>query len=247
MKNNVSFNSELSKFGIGLFETIKVKNSKAIYLDMHLDRMYKSSNELNIAIKYDKKSLKKFIERYIEDNKLTDKAIRITVFDEGYNISHRDLIYNKELYEKGFKLITSPVKRGDSIIYRHKTTNYFENIYTKNYAKANGFDEGLFTDLNGLILEGSMSNIFFIKDKNIYTPGKNLPILSGTTRKRLKNLCLKYNIKFMECNINIEDIGKYDFCFISNSLMGIMKVIQINDIRFDKDNQLFEFIWRNLL
>jgi hypothetical protein len=29
--------------------------------------------------------------------------------------------------------------------------------------------------------------------------------------------------------------------------MGIMKVIQINDIRFDKDNQLFEFIWRNLL
>lgn len=75
MKNNVSFNSELSKFGIGLFETIKVKNSKAIYLDMHLDRMYKSSNELNIAIKYGKKSLKKIIERYIEDNELIDKAI----------------------------------------------------------------------------------------------------------------------------------------------------------------------------
>ena len=97
--------------------------------------------------------------------------------------------------------------------------------------------------VSGEILEKNV----YIKDKNIYTPGKNLPILSGTTRKRLKNLCLKYNIKFMECNINIEDIGKYDFCFISNSLMGIMKVIQINDIRFDKDNQLFEFIWRNLL
>ena len=31
MKNNVSFNSELSKFGIGLFETIKVKNYCNLY------------------------------------------------------------------------------------------------------------------------------------------------------------------------------------------------------------------------
>ena len=26
MKNNISFNSNLSKFGIGLFETIKIEN-----------------------------------------------------------------------------------------------------------------------------------------------------------------------------------------------------------------------------
>ena len=45
------------------------------------------------------------------------------------------------MYNEGFKLTISPIKRGDSIIYRHKTTNYFENIYTKEYATKNGFDD----------------------------------------------------------------------------------------------------------
>ena len=49
MKNNVSFNSELSKFGIGLFETIKIEEYP-IDLDLHLDRLFNSVNELNLTI-----------------------------------------------------------------------------------------------------------------------------------------------------------------------------------------------------
>ena len=45
MKNNVSFNSELAKFGIGLFETIKVTNYP-LDLDLHINRLYNSANEV---------------------------------------------------------------------------------------------------------------------------------------------------------------------------------------------------------
>ena len=49
MKNNISFNSNLSKFGIGLFETIKIENEPKDF-DSHMDRLYNSVKDLNIKI-----------------------------------------------------------------------------------------------------------------------------------------------------------------------------------------------------
>ena len=49
MKNNISFNSKLSKFGIGLFETIKIEN-EPIDFDLHMNRLYNSIRDLNIKI-----------------------------------------------------------------------------------------------------------------------------------------------------------------------------------------------------
>lgn len=241
MKNNISFNSDLCKFGIGLFETIKVTN-RLIDFDIHMDRIFNSIKELNLNIKLERKFIENEILNYIENNNIINKALRLTVFDEGYNISTRDILYTQDIYIKGFKLNISPIKRGNSILYKHKTTNYFENIYTKNYANENGFDDGIFLNSEGTILECSMSNIFFIKDDIVLTPSSNLPILNGTKKKRIIETCQELNIKVEETEINVNEIHKFDFIFISNSLMGAMKVAQIEDILYDDKNIIFDRI-----
>lgn len=241
MKSSVSFNSELSKFGIGLFETIKIENDP-LDLDLHMDRLFNSIKELNLNIKYSKEYLNKEIIKYINDNNINNKALRLTVFDEGYNISTRDVEYSKETYEKGFKLIISPIKRGNSILYKHKTTNYYENLYTKRYASSKGYDDGLFVDCHGNILECSMSNIFFIKDNTIYTPSKELPLLNGIMKKRILDICEELNIELIEKNIGIKDIEEYDFSFVTNSLMKAMKVTQIEQKVYNSSNELFDKI-----
>lgn len=241
MKNNISFNSELCKFGIGLFETIKVTN-RPIDFDIHMDRIFNSIKELNLNIKLERKFIENEILNYIENNNIINKALRLTVFDEGYNISTRDILYTQDIYIKGFKLNISPIKRGNSILYKHKTTNYFENIYTKNYANEKGFDDGIFLNSEGTILECSMSNIFFIKDDIVLTPSSNLPILNGTKKKRIIETCQELNIKVEETEINVNEIHKFDFIFISNSLMGAMKVAQIEDILYDDKNIIFDRI-----
>lgn len=247
MKNSVSFKSELSKFGIGLFETIKIENSIPIELDLHLDRMYNSIEELNLNISEDKYDLKSKILSYIDENNIVHKALRVTVFDEGYNISTRDIVYNKEMYNKGLKLMLSTNKRGDSILYKHKTTNYFENIYIKRYALENGFDDAIFLDYENRILECSISNIFFIKSNQIYTPNKELPILNGIMKKRIIRLCGELKINIVETDIKITDLKNFEFCFVSNSLMGIMKVEKINDIKFKQDNNIFNELWSRII
>lgn len=241
MKNNISFNSDLCKFGIGLFETIKVTN-RPIDFDIHMDRIFNSIKELNLNIKLERKFIENEILNYIENNNIINKALRLTVFDEGYNISTRDILYTQDMYKKGFKLNISPIKRGNSILYKHKTTNYFENIYTKNYANEKGFDDGIFLNSEGTILECSMSNIFFIKDDIVLTPSSNLPILNGTKKKRIIETCQELNIKVEETEINVNEIHKFDFIFISNSLMGAMKVAQIEDILYDDKNIIFDRI-----
>ena len=241
MKNNISFNSELCKFGIGLFETIKVTN-RPIDFDIHMDRIFNSIKELNLNIKLERKFIENEILNYIENNNIINKALRLTVFDEGYNISTRDILYTQDMYIRGFKLNISPIKRGNSILYKHKTTNYFENIYTKNYANEKGFDDGIFLNSEGTILECSMSNIFFIKDDIVLTPSSNLPILNGTKKKRIIETCQELNIKVEETEINVNEIHKFDFIFISNSLMGAMKVSQIEEILYDDKNIIFDKI-----
>ena len=241
MKNNISFNSELCKFGIGLFETIKVTN-RPIDFDIHMDRIFNSIKELNLNIKLERKFIENEILNYIENNNIINKALRLTVFDEGYNISTRDILYTQDMYKKGFKLNISPIKRGNSILYKLKTTNYFENIYTKNYANEKGFDDGIFLYSEGTILECSMSYIFFIKDDIVFTPSSNLPILNGTKKKRIIETCQELNIKVEETEINVNEIHKFDFIFISNSLMGAMKVVQIEDILYDDKNIIFDRI-----
>lgn len=241
MKNNASFNSNLSKFGIGLFETIKIEN-EPIDFDLHMNRLYNSVKDLNININIDKDTLKEEVLTYIKYNDIKNKALRITLFDEGYNITTRNIIYNDKMYNEGFKLTISPIKRGDSIIYRHKTTNYFENIYTKEYAIKNGFDDAIFLSTENKILECSMCNIFFIKNNKIYTPNEELPILNGIMKKRIEDICVELNIEVIKKEIYIDEINDFEFSFITNSLMGAMKVKSIENTEYDNNNVLFKKI-----
>ncbi len=245
MKNSITFDSTLAKFGVGIFETIKVLE-KPIGLELHIDRMVNSIEELNINTKLNKKDLISISLDYIKDNNVKNKAFRITVFDQGYNISTRDITYNEEMYKNGVDLTISPIIRGDSILYRHKTTNYFENIYTKEYATNDGYFDGVFINANSEILETSMCNIFFIKDKKVLTPKSELPILNGIERSKIIRICEKLNIDCVESNIKLDEIKKYDFCFITNSLMSAMRVNKIKKVYYQKENQIFDQIQSEL-
>ena len=66
MKNNVSFNSTLTKFGMGLFETIKVTDYP-LDLDLHMNKLFNSIKELNLSIENDKEFYKETILKYIKE------------------------------------------------------------------------------------------------------------------------------------------------------------------------------------
>ncbi len=240
MKNSISFQSNLTKFGIGVFETIKVNKGKAIFLDEHLKRMYNSIKELDIPFQITRMKLKEEIINYIKNEE--HKALRITICDEGYHFALRDIHYKKQDYEKGYKIKIAPIKRGTSFIYKHKTTNYLENMYSKKYALDHGCEESLFLNMKNKILEGSMTNIFFMREEKIYTPKEDLCILPGIVRNEVIKVARNLGVEVIEDEIDINELNKFNFSFITNSLMNMMKISAIEDVVYNEENDIFNHI-----
>ncbi|GAB6100199.1 aminotransferase class IV [Halanaerocella petrolearia] len=237
MQNRVSFNSELAKFGNGVFETMKVHQGKVILLNKHLLRLYNSLDKLSISFKLSKEDLKQKILDYVKG--VDDKAFRVTVCAEGYNFFLRDIPYQAEDYKEGYRLKIASIKRGWNPLYQHKTVNYLDNIYSKRQAVEQGYDEALFVNLNNQVLEGTMTNIFFLDQKNIYTPKQELGLLPGIIRNKVLELSAELGIEVNVIEIDLDKINEFDAAFVTNSLLDLMKVVEIEGVEYSSDNQVF--------
>ncbi|WXR61150.1 aminotransferase class IV [Peptostreptococcaceae bacterium AGR-M142] len=231
------------KFGIGLFETIKILDRKPIFLEEHLNRLKNSIKDLNLSYKINYINLKNDINQiallYYK------KAIRITVDEIGYSFDLRDIDYYESDYKKGYSLCFSDIKRGSSILYNYKTTSYYENIYNKEYAIKKGFDDSIFVDLNNCLLETSFCNIFFTKGDIIYTSRIKNQALNGIIRLKVFEIAKKNNLKIKETIIYKADIKNFEGCFITNSLVNIMYVNSIENINF-KETNIIKYISKQL-
>lgn len=220
-------------FGKGLFETILVKE-RAIFLKEHIDRINNSCKVLNIEkyIDYDK------VLNFIEENNIKNKAFKITVTDQNTIYSTRDISYTSEHYKKGFSLYLSDVLRNStSVLVYLKSTCYIENIIEKNKGKELGFDETIFLNEKGYVAEGATSNIFFIKNDKIYTPKVKCGLLSGVIRGWVID---KFSVE--EGEYKVDELLNSDAIFITNSLIGIMKVCEFQGKKFNNNDKIEEVI-----
>lgn len=109
-----------------------------------------------------------------------------------------------------------------------KSLSYNENLYEYNKANKEGFNEVIFLNIYDNIAEGATSNIFIIKDKKIYTPKISDGILPGVVR----NWVIE-NFKVCEKHLNKKDLYSADEVFITNSVLGIMKVVQFEEKKYN--------------
>ncbi|HAG42196.1 MAG TPA: 4-amino-4-deoxychorismate lyase, partial [Clostridium sp.] len=109
-----------------------------------------------------------------------------------------------------------------------KSLNYLDNILEKELALREGFDEAIFLNLDNFLCEGSVSNLFVVKNKKIYTPKISSGILPGIVRNFLINGLRSKDYKVIEDVISLEDLKNSDGAFLTNSLMGIMKINSVD-------------------
>lgn len=211
-------------FAQGVFETILIKK-EAIFLEEHINRLNKSIDIMNLGEHINTK----FIKNFIKEEKLKNIVLKIVVTEKNIVFSTREIKYSKEDYENGFKLKLSYVLRNPTSRMTYiKSLSYNENLYEYNKANKEGFNEVVFLNIYGNIAEGATSNIFIIKDKKIYTPKISDGILPGVVR----NWVIE-NFKVCEKHLNKKDLYSADEVFITNSVLGIMKVVQFEEKKYN--------------
>ncbi|SHI89521.1 4-amino-4-deoxychorismate lyase [Clostridium cavendishii DSM 21758] len=206
-------------FGRAIFETLLVKD-KPLFLEDHIKRLNDSSKILKIKKVINENEIIELINKF----SIKNTVLKIVLSEENLILATRDFCYNKEIYDKGFNLcISNVIRNSTSRLTYIKSTNYIENILEREEAVQNGFQEVLFLNEKGNLTEGSFTNVFFIKNKEIFTPSKQEGLLDGIMRQWILN---NYNVKVGSYSMN--DIYEADEVFLTNSVFGIMKVKSVN-------------------
>ncbi len=135
-----------------------------------------------------------------------------------------------------------------SILSGIKSVNYLENIYALREAKKLGSHEVLFLDYKNYVSEGATSNIFFIKDKIIYTPTKECGLLQGIIRRKVIDIIeTNKNLQLKQGFFSLKKLLEADEVFLTNSIMGIMPVSKIKHTTYDlKKNHITNLLIEKL-
>lgn len=219
-------------YGYSIFETMYGLKGKLIFLNEHLARLQDAMSIVGIKTSYD---------LLLEINNFMNKCKKYEEFFLKIQISNKNLYIKMEEFEgRHFDLgIKCEIIKN---FYQNelgflKSGNYLGNILARKQLSS---FEGIFTNRNGILTEGTISNLFFIKDKIVYTPSLDLNILNGIIRKKIIEICKKSGIMVQEGHFKLEDIKESDGIFFTNSLMkrGLIWVSQFENITKIKTSEI---------
>lgn len=237
-------------YGDGVFEGIAVHDNHILLLDDHIDRLYRSASHINIDIPIEKSELKDRIITTAEKNDMTEGYIRplISRGTGPFGIANFDALEGPDIYiiprpdteartitfselEPASAWISSIRKTPPaSVAPRVKANNYLNNIQAELDAHAAGADTAILLDTtHGHVTEATGANIFTITDGVLRTP-PDQQILSGTTRNKL----LEITSDSALVDVIVEELTPYDLyhadeCFLTNSLIGVSPITEIDD------------------
>lgn len=223
---------------IGIFETMKVTATGIEVPHLHWERMKKGGELLCIEIPDYAEWLNK-VNRYFEEINEADRkipfALRIEMRGRSAQcyFNYRTVPYTNGQYEQGVKVIFLQEERSDGRPLTYiKSADLLDTVSALKRAEAKGAFEGIWLNSKGQIMEGTRSNIFFIKHGVIHTPSLDSGCLAGTRRQIIREMAVELKLPFLEGNYLPQDLLQADEVFLSNALMGIMPVSQVEDRSF---------------
>lgn len=235
-------------YGDGIYETMRVYDGVVFKLEKHLERLRRSASLTKLSVP-ETGFITDAVFRTIEANKLSDAYVRVTVSrGKGPIGLDPDLCkeptfvviaepfreYPGHLYSNGVKLIIAQTRRNlaGAINPRIKSLNFLNNIFAKMEAKERGAYEAIMLNAEGMIAEGTVCNVFFMKDNVLCTPAAEVGVLDGITRELVIELAKKSGLSVSEDRFYPEDLFSAGEVFFTNTTSEIMPVSQVELVTY---------------
>jgi len=226
--------------GISIFETMKINSDGIEVPHLHWVRMKKGGDSLGISVPEYAVWLSN-IHVYLNDVKprsdmpLSPFALRAEIkSSSAWSFSSRDISYNANDYLQGINVvIINELRRDSSPLTYIKSPDFLDSVGALKKIQADGFFEGLWFNSSGQLVEGTRSNVFIVKNGEIFTPSLASGCLAGTRREIVKEMARELDLPFSEEGLSLPDLYQAQEVFLTNSLMGIMPVSQIGDTFFE--------------
>jgi 4-amino-4-deoxychorismate lyase len=230
------------QYGDGLFETIAYKNKKLEFIDEHFERLEKGCLTLNIPTQTLSELENDFslITQQLEENAVIKVIITRGQGGRGYKqpdaaspsriVSLHPFPDYPESNQQGVR-----VTRCKQIVSQNPTLaglkhlNRLEQVLARSEWNDKEIAEGLMSNINGELIEGTMTNLFIVKQNTLFTPDLSLSGIKGIIRKRVISLAESLSIPLHITQIKESDLAASDEVFLTNSVIGIWPVTHIDD------------------
>jgi len=131
-----------------------------------------------------------------------------------------------------FSLTTSPFCRPRQDM--AMTTAKAGSLYANNGrimadARKRGFNNALSLDIDDNVAETASTNVFTVKDGEVFTPIPNGTFLNGLNRQRIIKLMRADGIKVHETSMVLDDFATADEIFCTGNIAKIMPVAKYED------------------
>ncbi|BAJ02545.1 4-amino-4-deoxychorismate lyase [Shewanella violacea DSS12] len=137
----------------------------------------------------------------------------------------------------GISLISSPIKLSQQPrLAGIKHLNRLEQVLIKSETLPTDYQDWLVLDGLNNIAESSMANLFFVEGKQIVTPSISHSGVAGVMREQVIYALLEAGYDVEARPIPYLQLCRYQHVFMTNSLVGILDINNVDDFHFTHAN-----------
>ncbi|OCA88764.1 D-amino-acid transaminase [Pseudobacillus wudalianchiensis] len=228
------------QFGDGVYEVIRFYQGKPFMMKEHLERLYKSAKAIKLEIGKEQEELETIMLQLVEKSGLADADLYMQATR---GIAPRNHLFptcpasisitvkparelSQDVRTQGVKVALLPDERWQNCYI--KSLNLLPNIL----AKQEAFEQGCFEAVlvrEGIITEGSSTNVFIVKEGRVQTAPLSNHILAGITRMAVKEVAEELKVPFIEKSFTPEELFQADEVFLTSTTSEVLAVTNADD------------------
>ncbi len=243
------------QYGDAAFETVRAYNGVLFEWDAHLERLQHSCEGLGMGPVVPEE-LKERVTETLAANDLTEAYVRVSItrgiqpgtLTPRFEVSPSVIVVVSELPKGGpdgearwdapAAVETVEVRKPDpaAIPPDLKTHNYLNGLLARlELREPDGSvraDEALLLDSDGLVAEGTTSNVFFVEEGVVHTTALDGSVLPGVTRQVVLELAEGADIPIQTGRYPLERVRAADEMFLTNTTGEVWPVARLDETEF---------------
>jgi branched-chain amino acid aminotransferase len=232
--------------GDGVWEGLRVHKGRIAFLDRHLDRLYEGAKAIAMDVGLSREELTGRLYDTLDANSMDEgvhvrlmvtRGVRSTPYqDPRVVISPATIVIIPEyklpdpaVYERGLKLFTVHVRRGDPAVQDQKLNSHskLNCILASIQATQAGADEALMLDPHGFVATCNSTHFFIVRKGEVWTSSGKY-CLGGITRGVVLEVCREAGISAHEKDFSLTDVHGADEAFVTGTFAGIVPVREVD-------------------
>jgi len=236
----VSIEDRGFQFGDGVYEVIRTYRGKPFAIDEHFSRFERSAQALQLSLGHTKDQWMSWVREGLRLSRFPETKIYLQVTrgqaprDHPFpaSLAPTTVLTFRELHsldstirQAGVQAITlDDIRWGRCDI---KSVNLLANVLARQRAKEAGAFEAILVR-DGLVTEGSVSNVMVVRNGVIETAPEGHRILSGVTRALVLELARKEGLPVVETCVSRKDLSTASEVFLTGTTVEVLPVVHID-------------------